>query len=397
MKRFLFLSALASVALAGCVNDEAMEVTSKASDQKITFNAPIVGGMTRIVTGEQPKTNDESKLVYSTDENFCVYAVWSEDKISDGTWDGKTYYMNDVEVSYNATGNSWASENVTGAEAYYWPKVGYLTFAAYSPAGIKGAFGHSYGKNGLIITNFTVKDKVAEQYDLMFSERSYDRQDNTNKLTEESEEHTVNSYSGVDILFKHALSSIKFKVKAAGDYGQTKIHITGITILNAYYKGNFAENYDETNDNSEKAAWTVDNASTTSYAVWTGNQEVSYVDGSTVKDAQGLQSISDVILMPQALKHDDNDKTKSVAVKVNYTITSPTATAAVPQVATLYLDDSNNDGTNNDYYKDDSTDITSWEMGKRYTYTITIALNKIYFSPEVTYWDDVVVTPDLTI
>jgi len=50
-------------------------------------------------------------------------------------------------------------------------------------------------------------------------------------------------------------------------------------------------------------------------------------------------------------------------------------------------------------YEDSATsaDIEAWEMGKRYTYTITIGLEKIYFSPEVTEWVDVTVTPDLTI
>ena len=68
MKRFLFMSALASVALASCVNDEAMENTSKASDQKITFNAPVVSGLTRAVAGEIGTT-------YSESESFKVFAL----------------------------------------------------------------------------------------------------------------------------------------------------------------------------------------------------------------------------------------------------------------------------------------------------------------------------------
>ena len=36
-------------------------------------------------------------------------------------------------------------------------------------------------------------------------------------------------------------------------------------------------------------------------------------------------------------------------------------------------------------------DVTSWLRGKRYIYTLTLDLDQIYFSPEMTGWDDVTV------
>lgn len=389
MKRFLFMSALASVALASCVNDEAMENTSKASDQKITFNAPIVSGTTRVVYGEQPQGTD---MKYSTSENFRVYAFWSKDQLKNQSWvangEEAKLYMNNVEVAH-ADGD-WAPEHVSGGNVYYWPKVGYLTFAAYSPSDVSN-FNPTYDKDGLKINNFKVNSEVTKQYDLMFSNRSYDRTASENLLDHVNDVHTGKSYNGVDILFKHALSSIKFKVKAAGEYTGTTIKITGITILNAYYQGNFAENYNETNDNNDDAKWTIiSTPDVAEYAVWTGDQTV---DSGT---AQNLNDISDVILLPQLMKHDTSDPSKSVAVKVNYTITN-SESVTLQQEAILYLDDQDNNGVNDDYYTDGTNAIPAWEMGKRYTYTINIGLNTIFFSPEVEYWDDVTVTPDLTI
>ena len=53
--------------------------------------------------------------------------------------------------------------------------------------------------------------------------------------------------------------------------------------------------------------------------------------------------------------------------------------------------DVNNDGTE-DYLSDGTNDIKVWEIGKRYTYVISIALNKVYFAPYVSNWSDVTVT-----
>lgn len=389
------MSALASVSLASCVNDEAMENTTNANDnqQRISFNTPIVDGTTRAVAGEQPKDviiSDGKQTFgqYSTKENFKVYAFWSKEQFSSWTANGEVakLYMNDVEVAHE--NNDWAPEHVSGGNVYYWPKTGYLTFAAYSPADAS-SFTHTYGTSGLTITDFTVKDNVSEQYDLMFSERSYNRTQSVNTLDPVVDVHTGKTYNGVDILFKHALSSIKFKVKACGTYTGTSINITGISILNAYYKGTFNENYDETNKNNEDAAWTVSTTDDKDYTVWTGTQAVTTT-------AQDLTNISDVILLPQNLKHSDTDRTLSVAVKVNYTITN-SENVTLQQEAILYLDDQNSDKTNDDYYDDQETnqDITAWEMGKRYIYTICIGLDAIYFSPEVYYWDNVYVTPEI--
>lgn len=366
MKRFLFLSALASVALAGCVNDETMEVTSKASDQKITFNAPVVSGLTRAVAGEQPGTTKK----YDTNEKFRVYAQWDKDS-EFNSWitannDNQAIYMSDIEVAYDKNVNGWSSDAVEGGSVYYWPKTGALTFAAYSPSDVSN-FVHSYSEAGLSVTDFTVKAATADQYDFMYSSRSKNRTASTGGT----------SYSGVDINFKHALSSIKFKVAKADEYTGTTIRVKQVTILNAYSQGDFAESKSAT-----EASWTG-HALPVDYAVKDNadNQEL------TTKTAVDLKDANDVILLPQVFKHESGG---NVSIKVDYSIQNGNGpelaqTKTLPLVVT--------EGDENRYYTDkNGNGISEWEMGKRYIYTITIGLEKIYFSPEVAEWVDVEVS-----
>lgn len=342
-----------------------MEVTSQASDQKITFNAPVVGGMTRAVAGEQPSTDTKK---YSTNEKFRVYAQWDKDG-SFENWitannDNQAIYMSDVEVAYDNSVGGWSSD-VAGGNVYYWPKTGALTFAAYSPSDVSN-FTHSYSEDGLSVTDFTVQAATANQYDFMYSTRSKDRTKSDNWLEAEPG-HTAQSFNGVDILFKHALSSIKFKVKAKETYTNTTIRIKQVTILNAYSQGDFAES-----EAATKASWS-DHALPVNYAVKNNadNQVLS-------TDVAALADANDVILLPQAMKHSE---TESVKIKIDYSIQNGSG-PELTQEATLDLA---------------TSDVASWEMGKRYIYTIIFGLDKIYFSPEVVEWVDVNVTPDLTI
>lgn len=380
MKKFYFLAAMASVALASCVNEESVDYGLQESNKAIVFNSPVVSGMSRAVAGEQP-TTDTNK--YSTSEKFRVYAQWDADKTFENwvTQDSEAaaLYMNDVEVSYSGeiTNGGW-----TSATPYYWPKEGTLTFAAYSPSDVN-AFTHAYSATGLSVTDFTLQANTADQYDFMYSSRSYNRTDNTNQLDKDGV-HTGKSYNGVDILFHHALTSIKFKVKAEADYGTTKIRVKQVSILNAYSQGDFAENHNEVSKNSNPE-WT-DQKLPVTYAAKTEatNQELT-------TDVKQLAGANDIILLPQLMKHSD---TEHVSIEVYYSIQNGDG-PEIPQTSVISLVT----GNNGDFYHENDTDvdIDQWKMGYRYTYTIIIGLNKIYFSPEVDYWKDITVTPDLKI
>lgn len=373
MKRFLFLSALASVSLASCVNDEVMEVTSQASDQKITFNAPVIGGVTRAVTATGEITG-----IYPKDESFKVYAVWHKNSFT--TWASGTEYMKDVTVS-NATYDT-DDEGSTGwtpatGNEYYWPEGGgYLTFAAYSPADAKGTISYD-AATGLKITGFEVESNAASQYDLLYSKRTYDQ-------TKENQTDNNNDYDGVDIVFQHALSSIQFAARTEDDYKTTTIELTGVKLYGVNSKGDFNEGVSETKTETVDGTSNTVNRGTNYYnsPEWTNQSEIvaetnAYVayanaTGLTLeKNAQSLNGTTeqtDLILLPQTLP------TSGATVIVDYTI--KTTGDEIAQQAEVEIDDL----------------IATWEPGKRYTYTIVIGLDKIYFAPIVENWVDVPAT-----
>ena len=89
----------------------------------------------------------------------------------------------------------------------------------------------------------------------------------------------------------------------------------------------------------------------------------------------------------------DANNNKDIIVQVEYTIQVGNGNP-VKQVSEVSLVT----GNSGNYFTDGTNAIEKWEMGKRYTYTIVIGLNNIiYFSPEVTNWDNITVSPDLTI
>lgn len=353
MKKSFLLAAFAGILLAGCTSDEQTEVATSRTDNPIVFNSPIVNAQTRAaVAGEQPVWDaTNSKYIYSTSESFHVYGVWSERDLV--TWGAATKYM-DTNVSYkendalDKTKNYWASD-VT----YYWPKVGKLSFAAYSPAECSGT--KSYGPTGLTITGFTVDATTANQYDLMYSERSLNRT-NSSQL---GSGVTATYKPGVDIQFKHALSSIKFQAKTSVDYSNTIIRIKKIEIGGTYYKGTFNETVTDGASYTSSPSWNVDNDIITSNYVAFENET-----GTTInKTAQPVQS-NDVILLPQTLPD-------GAQFTITYTIQSQSSNE-ITQTATKTIKDL----------------TATWVMGKRYTYTIEFSLNQIFFTPEVSAWED---------
>ena len=378
MKKSFLLAAFAGILLAGCTSDEQTEVATSRTDNPIVFNSPIVNAQTRAVPGEQPVNGK-----YSTSEKFRVYAV---QHIGDfrGWATGTQLYLKDLEVSYqtnlNGTNAGWAP-----SYPVYWPKTenAKLTFAAYSPSEAS-EFHPIYKGDGLSLTDFTPKSNVEEQYDLMYSSRSYNRIASTNELPSETG-HTTSSYNGVDILFHHALSSINFKAKTAYDYSNTEIKIQKITINNAYTKADFNENITDGATYASSPEWS--NFQTpTDYVVFYG--ETSKLTTSAT-DLLGKPAL----LIPQKMDGSDASSNAEIKVTVNYTIKVGDG-EAVAQTGVVSFKNGNNGG----YFKDGANPIEAWEMGKRYTYTISIGLNNIiYFSPEVDNWEDINARDDINI
>lgn len=370
MKKFYFF-AMACIALASCVNDEPVENGLQQSNKAIIFNSPVMYGTSRAVGEIEP--ND-----YPDTEHFSVFAMYSENQTSSWVGTNNVLWMNNVETAKVENGNSWSSDAVVNGGIYYWPKNGYLTFAAYSPTRVNQNGTLTYGENGLTITGYTTPGDGL-QYDFMFSKRTQGiNYSSTNE--------------GVDITFQHALSAIRFQVAAAAEYPGTTITINSIKILNAYSQADFNENLtDGQTYSSENAYWEKwSNRNTTGYEVVKKAQTLT-------TDLVEITNHNDILMIPQKMV--DTTIDNSIKIEVNYTIKN-VGGAEINQVYTVNLADINGDGEAdylNDVTGETSKEIAQWEMGKRYTYNIKIGLNKIYFNPIVENWNDVTVSPDLNI
>lgn len=352
MKKTLLMMAVAAGAmLTGCVKNETAN-GGAVSGSKISFEAPAVTGITRaaLVPGEIGTGYDQG-------EHFSVYALY----FANGTYtefgDG-TLYMDNVETAYNTGGQYWDSESVPGGQAYYWPKKGSLTFAAYSPTGAANdCTTVAWGAAGFTFTNFTVQSEPAKHYDLLFSERAYNK-------TQSAASSTAYK-GGVDITFKHALSSVVFKAKLGDTYEGHTITLKNITLKNTFTTGTFNQGLvDENNAVTTAAAWTgQDNENTAGYVAFDGAEVINSTTAAEPADATRL------IVLPQDLAHETNN----VTIDVTYSINS----------GGLEYDDTKTIDITQGY------GLTEFEIGKRYTFTLIFGLDKITFSPEVDPWEDV--------
>lgn len=351
MKKTLLMMAVAAGAmLTGCVKNETAN-GGGVSGSKISFEAPAVTGITRaaLVPGEMVNPYDQG-------EHFSVYALY----FADGTYtnfNAGTLYMDNVETAYNTGGQYWDSESVPGGQAYYWPKKGSLTFAAYSPSGAAEDCSVAWGAAGFTFTNFTVQNNPAAHYDLLFSERAYNKT--------QSETSSTTYKGGVDITFKHALSSVVFKTKLGDTYEGHTITLKNITLKNTFTTGTFNQGLvDENNAVTTAAAWTgQDTENKAGYVAFNGAAEITTTDAVEPTGAKRL------IVLPQKLAHDGANH---VTINVTYSVDSDG----------LEYDDTKTIDITQGY------GLTEFEIGKRYTFTLIFGLDKITFSPEVDEWED---------
>lgn len=344
MKKFFLFAAMAGVALTGCVKTES-EVAVKSDSNRIVFDNPVVSSVTRaLIDGTE----------YPTDVPFSVYAQYKNANTGENL-----LYMDNVTTKYSAT-----SPSPTGKSSwvpvgnYYWPKEGTLSFAAYSPTAASTVFNSVAwtDDSGFTFDDFNAATNQTNSYDLMYSNYVADQK--------QTNEQDYTQYYGIQLTFKHALSALVFRAQAADNYTGAEIKVTKIEVLEAYNQGDLT-----TNNASNSAGWSDFQDPTT--------MEVQNLASAALTTDYVQQG--DVLLMvPQAFDHNDG-----VKVKITYTIDTD-SDATMTQTHTVTLSTLTENGT--------TTAHADWKMGKRYTYDITIGLDRIYFAPQVTDWEDITVT-----
>lgn len=344
MKKYFIIAVAAVVALAACTKNN-VETPSQEARQ-INFSA---------VAGKATKAPIESNY-YPTDIPFGVYAYalvagknWAEHSAAG------QLYMNNETVSYSTT------EDAQGIYAptttYYWPLSGSLTFIGYSPKATTGTVAYAPATKALTVTDFTVNSAAASQQDLMWATTQADCTDVSvadKGNYRSSSEDTQSVNKGVNMIFHHALSQVKFNVKKAAGLDSYTITVNSITF-HAYNKGTLTV----TNDSP---AWD-DQAFLTEGAAFNYNTTGSNVvapNNASEFAAFGVANMP----VPQTLAADTQTFT------ITYSLSKGGVDLGQKTVTQDLL----------------GATVTSWAANTIYNYNIVIDLKKIYFNPTIESW-----------
>ena len=342
MKKLFFIAAIASAALVSCTKNEL--APSVTEQQEISFSAPVVGVQTKVYGAIES--------TYDTGETFDVWSVYNVNDIS--TWGG-TPYFSDVTAAHDNTANGWKL-----ATPYYWPVTGKLSFVALSPSLTNTTtYDATYGFK---VTAWNQGANESAIVDLLYSDEALNKEKAAYGADGEEKTGDVNSYKGVDITFKHALSYIVFKVKTTAEYTSTQFRLNSITLSGIYTTGNFTQKPASPGTN-----WEVDTtpAKVGTYEAYSG----ALTFGSAAVEVPETDK-EEIILLPQALTTGQQKITVEYEISTDGKELTDDTKEWISQTQTVDLK-----GT-----------VTQWGMGMKYTYTLSIGMQEIIFDPAVSTW-----------
>lgn len=140
MKKRLFVMAMTSVALVGCVSNELEDVTQVKEPVMVGFESPVLYDNvdSRVVTGEIGSHSYGNKVYsYPQEEKFTLFGVSHVGSFAGWGSENNTEFFNGVDVEYKKEKfDAWVPLK-SDKSYYYWPDNANLTYAAVSPAEIK--------------------------------------------------------------------------------------------------------------------------------------------------------------------------------------------------------------------------------------------------------------------
>lgn len=427
MKKIYILAAIALVAGVSCTKQ--VPADNNSPDVAISFS-PISqrAGTKANVYGEQNATYTAGAP--GAYESFAAWAYYTA--AASGTTNPQTNADATKGASFFGTdGAGVECKHHDGASAgtdywspdtpYFWPKTGYLHFHAMSPADFgTGTLAHAWG-SGISITGYVAPvytdapavDPTADasQIDLMYSDFEFDKQRadysaaSNVGMYDDEDDSGLYTHDGVNLLFRHALSLVQFKVKTHADYYSAPTHkhrffVRKIEVLNAYNTGNFTENrandcsngYNTVADMTGKIGLAPDNSGASGTPYWTSfSNEVTLTPYDVTAGAAktGTEAISTLsgqvgttlIALPQALLHAPNHV--QVRVTFDYQFSVDGGTNWVDDLnKTITVDLSGANGTYNGGTPGDYT-VNNWLINHKYVYTLVFKLDEIIFDPAV--------------
>lgn len=226
----------------------------------------------------QTKAPADYKLGYGS-VPFGAYAWYKG-----STPDDNEVFMTNEKVSYDATGNIWFTEFNT----YYWPKWGSLDFICYSPYSTDGI--PVVEEDRILYTSWDVS--ANPNTDLLYADKATGLTDNRNTYY----------YSGVPVLFRHALAKVSFSMRLAysemtpstGDKTKWEVKVESIVLKDVRTSGSLTLNL-------ENGLWKLPDGK-----VWTsdgGKTDIVYDVSAlqTFKDTSAQQIGESMFVLPQAL------------------------------------------------------------------------------------------------
>ena len=368
MEKNILIALAAGVALAACTKNEVRPVNV---DQEITFQAVVDKAATKAGTFD-------NGVKYPTDRPFGTFAFFYT--TFDGYSKNAPKYIDNAKVENTSrvnTGSAWTTD-----PKYYWPKQGYLTFMSYSPYNelntkVTCAPLADDAMAEIKITDWDVN--ANQNVDIMIADRVDNLRANGSN----------DDYTGVPTVFRHKLAQIvKFSVKTKEDFrnldknklpqaGSKLFFLKKIELQKIVTKGSFSSGIEPSNINI--GVWFPLTSSEGTDYTWYNNEEAALAQGNAsefnttaVELSSGtIASNGYLLVRPQTFAENDNKK-----IEITYVIRSYTS-------ATAYSDETVVQSFNI------HSATPSWDINKKYSFTITVDLNQIYWAPSVENWEDV--------
>lgn len=366
MKRFLTYAIAASVALVACTKNEVRPVEV---NQEITFQAVVDKAATKGGTFDNGVT-------YPTDRPFGTFAFFYT--TSGGyTKDAPKYIDNaKVENTTSATsGEAWTTN-----PKYYWPKQGYLTFMSYSP----------YNELNTIVTCAPTADAMAE---IKIPDWNVDAHQTVDiMIADRVDNLTANGsnagYTGVSTVFRHKLAQIvEFSVKTKEDFGNLDaselpqagsklFFLKKIELQDIVTNGSFTSGVQPSNTTT--GLWSEASTPAKKNYIWYENAEGTLAQGNASEFNTTAVALSSgtiasngyLLVRPQIFAASDTKKIEITYVIRSYTSAADFSDETVVQSFNIH------------------SATPSWDINKKYSFTITVDLNQIYWAPSVVDWED---------
>ena len=276
-----------------------IDMTSSTGEKFVLTSTVVNGIKSPGITGkESVRTRGTAKTDMKEDFGFIGYSFDSSEPLS-----SQVPYIYDKKAEFDSGTNSW-----TTTSNYYWPANSKsVQFFAYAPYGSSCGIALSpETRKGAPVIDFTVKDLVEDQIDLMTAK--------SNSLV-----YTANQK--IKLPFKHNLTCIKFAIGRKLPVGA---RITSIKLYGVIGKGSY---------DMGTGLWTLsaDAHDVKTYAMNNLNFDVSLGENTIITNPDNDITYTTMLMIPQTFESDEQ------RIEITYDAGAGDVTISAPLTGTTWL------------------------------------------------------------